>query len=120
MRLSIARGSAGGHTADRETPHDTGSGNDSTAWRGMALALSAVLILGGVGILFASSKPAGADTVYQSGEVIASVGQGSINGYDPTSGTQTATLDDGTGDLFNLGTRLRRQRQPLRDGRLQR
>ena len=38
----------------------------------MALALSAVLILGCVGILFGSSKPAGADTpIFASGQVFA-------------------------------------------------
>ena len=63
MRLSIARASAGG-----QTPGDAVNRNDaefdlrSAAWRRMALALSAVLILGCIGIVFGSSKPAAPNT----------------------------------------------------------
>ena len=52
----------------------------------MALALSAVLMLGCIGIVFGSSKPAGAATVFAPGQVFASVGSSQVNVYDPTSG----------------------------------
>ena len=73
-------------------------------WRRTPLALALVLILGSIGIVFGSSAPAGAATLESSGEVIASVGNGTLDGYSPTTGSLETTLNDGTGDLYNLGT----------------
>jgi hypothetical protein len=100
MRLSIARVSADADTDQDHACLDI----HGAAWRPMALALAVALILGCVGILFGSSAPAGAATVTSTGEVLASVGNGVIDGYNPTSGSQVATLNDGTGDLYNLGS----------------
>ena len=105
MRLSIARASAGG-----QTPGDAVNRNDaefdlrSAAWRRMALALSAVLILGCIGIVFGSSKPAGAATVFSPGQVFASVGGSQVNVYDPSSGDQLNTLNDGTNEPYTAGS----------------
>ena len=58
------------------------SGPRGAAWPWL---LSAVLILGGVGLLFSPAKPAGAATPgpFTSGQVFASVGGGTVNVYDP-------------------------------------
>ena len=83
-----------------------GAGFDvrSAAWRRMALALSAVLILGCIGIVLGSSKPAGAATVFAPGQVFASVGSSQVNVYDPTSGALDTTLNDGTNEPFTAGS----------------
>jgi hypothetical protein len=70
----------------------------------MALALSAVLILGCIGIVFGSPKPAGAATVFAPGQVFASVGTSQVNVYDPTSGDLVNTLDDGTNEPYTAGS----------------
>ena len=107
MRLSIARASAGDHTA-RGTEHrdDTGPELSGAIWRRMALALSAVLILGCVGILFGSSKPAGADTpIFASGQVFASVGNSAVNVYSQGVGNPLVTrLNDGLQEPFTAGS----------------
>src|ERR1700728_708798 len=106
MRLSIARVSA----ADGHTPGDTFNRSDigfdvrGATWRRMAVALAAVLILGCVGILFGSSSPAGADTVFQSGQVFASVGFSTVNVYDAASGGQVSSLTDDTGEPYTAGS----------------
>src|SRR5271163_2850845 len=109
MRLSIARVSA----ADGHTPGDTGVNRDSigfdvrgASWRRMAVALAAALVLGCVGILFATPKSAGADTptVFQSGEVFASVGNSTVYTFDPASGAQVATLQDNTDEPYTAGS----------------
>ena len=65
MRLSIARTSAGGHTpGDPANRDDAGLDVRSAAWRRMAIALAVVLILGCIGIVFGSSKPAGAEAPF--------------------------------------------------------
>ena len=56
-------------------------------WRRMALALAVVLVLGSVGILLGSSKPAGADTpLFASGQVFASVGNSAVSIYSQGAG----------------------------------
>jgi hypothetical protein len=106
MRLSIARASA----ADGHLGSDTASRNDigfdirNATWRRIALALAAVLILGCMGILFGSPSPAGADTVFQSGQVFASVGFSTVNVYDAASGDQVSSLTDDTGEPYTAGS----------------
>ena len=67
----------------------------------MALALAVVLILGSIGILFGSSKPAGADTpLFASGQVFASVGNSPSTCTAQGSGNPLVTrLNDGTKSL---------------------
>ena len=105
MRLSIARVSAGGHTPRQRAPDDAATRALRRA-RGAAWPwlCRAVLILGCVGILFGSSKPAGADTVFASGQVFASVGNSTVNVYDPTSGDLINTLNDGTDEPYTAGS----------------
>ena len=66
--------------------------------------LSAVLVLGCIGIAFGSSKPAGAATVFAPGQVFASVGGSQVNVYDPTSGALDNTLNDGTSEPYPAGS----------------
>ncbi len=105
MRLSIARASAGDNSPGDATSQVSASFDvRSAAWRRMALALSAVLILGSIGIVFGSSKPTGAATVFAPGQVFASVGSSQVNVYDPTSGAVDTTLNDGTNEPFTAGS----------------
>jgi hypothetical protein len=105
MRLSIARTSAGRQTPG-EAANRAAAGFDvrSPAWRRMALALSAVLMLGCIGIVFGSPKPAAAATVFSPGQVFASVGGSQVNVYDPTSGDLVDTLNDGTNEPYTAGS----------------
>src|ERR1700684_3283618 len=108
MRLSIARVSA----ADGHTPGDTvnrdaiGCDVRGGACRRMAVALAAALVLGCVGILFGSSKPAGADTpVFASGQVFASVGNSAVNVYSQGAGNPLVTrLNDGLQEPYTAGS----------------
>jgi hypothetical protein len=103
MRLSIARVSAaGGHTESADSAFDV----RGAFWRRMSLALAAALILGCVGILLGTPKSAGADTptVFQSGQVFASVGNSTVNTYDPASGDQVAALVDNTNEPYTAGS----------------
>ena len=106
MRLSIARVSAADGSGSSDSVNRDGIGFDvrGATWRRMALALAAILILGCVGILFGSPRPAGADTVFQSGQVFASVGFSTVNVYDAASAGQVSTLTDDTNEPYTAGT----------------
>ena len=108
MRLSIARASASGQTPGRYGGPGTTPRLDvhGAAWRRMALALAAALILGCVGIVFGSSKPAGADTpIFASGQVFASVGNSAVNVYSAGSGNPLVTrLNDGLQEPYTAGS----------------
>jgi hypothetical protein len=107
MRLSSARVPAASGTTSSDTVNrdDTGFDVRSAAWRRMALALVAALILGCVGILFGTPKSAGADTtVFQSGDVFASVGDSTVYAFDAASGDQVATLQDNTSEPYTAGS----------------
>ena len=107
MRLSIGRVSASGHTASGTADwDDSGTEVFGAVWHRMALALSAVLILGCVGILFSPAKPAGAagPTTFASGQVFASVGGGTVNVYDPVSGNLLNSFTDNSGTTYNAGS----------------
>ena len=107
MRLSMARVAADNGTTPSDTgnPDDRGFGVRTAAWRRMALALAAALILGCVGILFGTPNSAGADTtVFQSGQVFASVGFSTVNVYDGSSGNQITSLTDDTGEPYTAGS----------------
>ena len=73
--------------------------------RSVALTVATFLgIAGGGMVLAANSAPAHADGVFASGQVFASVGSSTVNVYDPTSGDQVNTLNDGTGETFTAGS----------------
>ena len=83
---------------------DVGFDVRAAAWRRIALALSAILLLGTIGIAFGSSKPAGAATVFSPGQVFASIGGSQVNVYDPSSGDLVNTLNDGTSEPYTAGS----------------
>ena len=105
MRLSIARVSAAGD----HTPvirDDTGFDARGAARRRTAFALAVALILGCIGLLFGSSKPAGADTpIFASGQVFASVGNSAVNVYSQGAGNpQVTRLNDGLEEPYTAGS----------------
>lgn len=107
MRLSMGRVSAGGRSTNGAAHWDDARTDVfGAAWRRMALALSAVLILGCVGLLFSPAKPAGAATPgpFTSGQVFASVGGGTVNVYDPVSGALLGSMTDNSGTTYNAGS----------------
>ena len=55
-------------------------------------------------IVFTPSGVARADTVFQSGQVFASVGFSQVGVYDATSGNLDSTLTDDTGEPFTTGS----------------
>ncbi len=68
-----------------------------------------VLLLGAIGLLFSPAKSAGASgttatTVTQSGQVFASVGNSTVNIYDPTSGNLLNALVDNTSEPYTAGS----------------
>src|ERR1700722_1487770 len=105
MKLSIARTAEGGNATGNVAHFDSvGSDVRAAAWRRIALVLAAVLTLGCVGVAVGSPKLAGASTVFAPGQVFASVGASQVNVYDPTSGDQVNTLNDGTNEAFTAGS----------------
>jgi hypothetical protein len=106
MRLSIARVSAAGGHTDAANRDDSGFDVRGAVWRRMALALAAALVLGCVGILFGSPKPAGADTpVFASGQVFASVGNSAVSVYSQGAGNPLVTrLNDGLQEPYTAGS----------------
>ncbi len=107
MRLSIGRVSAGHTTSGTAHWGDTSDAVHGAVWRRAALGLVAVLILGCVGLLFNPAKPAGAanpPNPFASGQVFASVGGGTVNVYDPSSGNLLGSMTDNSGTSYNAGT----------------
>jgi hypothetical protein len=70
--------------------------------RRTTIALTCLIILSAIGVLFSPGK-ASAATVTQSGQVFASVGNSSVNIYDPASGNLLNTLNDGTNESYTAG-----------------
>ena len=76
----------------------------------MTILLALVLIVGSVGVLLGSAKPAAADTtVFAPGQVFASVGNSTVNVYDPTSGNLLDSLVDNTNEPYTVGTAFNSQ-----------
>ncbi len=76
----------------------------------MTILLALVLMVGSVGVLLGSAKPAAADTpVFAPGQVFASVGNSTVNVYDPTSGNLLDSLVDNTNEPYTVGTAFNSQ-----------
>ena len=73
------------------------------ARRSVAVVL-ATLLLAAVAIVFTPSGAARADTVFQSGQVFASVGFSTVGVYDPGSGNLLDSLTDDTGEPYTTGS----------------
>src|SRR5690349_15551215 len=71
--------------------------------RYVAVAL-ATLLLAAVTLVFTPGSAARADTVFQSGQVFASVGFSTVNVYDQSSGNQITSLVDSTNEPFTAGS----------------
>ncbi len=86
--------------------YGSASGGLLMATRRYASALLATLVLlGTIGAVFVTTaKPARADTVFQSGQVFASVGFSEVDVYDATSGNQISSLIDNTNDQYTAGS----------------
>jgi hypothetical protein len=102
MRLSMAPASVSGHSQNGEVAgHELLGG----IGRRLTLLVTLVLVLGCIGTLISPAKKAGADTtVYQSGQVFASVGFSQVNIYDPGSGDLINTLTDDTNETYTAGS----------------
>ncbi len=106
MRLSRGgtHGSGGTGSAARALEWDEfDPRSHGAAWRRCALAVAAVLVFGAIGVVISPAKPAGA-TVFQSGQVFASVGNSTVNVYDPSSGDLVTSLTDATSQDYTVGS----------------
>ena len=103
MRRSNARIGVGMTTS--RTPDGTTvlQGVVGGAQRALAVVL-ATLLLTTVAIVFTPNGAARADTVFQSGQVFASIGYSQVGVYDQGSGNLLSTLTDDTGELFTTGS----------------
>jgi hypothetical protein len=102
MRLFTARASVSGRetTRDEVAPDMFGA-----AWRRLVMAVALVLVIGCVATLISPAEKAGADgTVFQSGQVFASVGFSQVNVYDASSGNLLSTLTDDTNEPYTTGS----------------
>jgi hypothetical protein len=102
MRLSMTPTSVSGHGQSGEAAGHVLLGG---LGRRLTLLVTLVLVLGCIGTLISPAKKAGADTtVYQSGQVFASVGFSQVNIYDPGSGDLVNTLTDDTSETYTAGS----------------
>jgi hypothetical protein len=70
----------------------------------MLTAVLAILLVAAAGIVFTPGGAARADTVFQSGQVFASVGFSTVNVYDGSSGNHLTSLVDSTGEPYTTGS----------------
>ena len=99
MRLTVAHSSGDGSGTTAAAPDLF-----SSPWRRVTLLVTLVLLVACVATLISPAKKAGADTVFSSGQVFASVGFSNVNVYDATSGDLINTLTDDTGEEFTTGS----------------
>ncbi len=105
MRLSMALAHSGsGHARADRMENPGAEPAHSRIRRRLIVALAVALMLGSAGLLFGPAKPAGASTVFASGQVFASVGSASVNVYDPSTANQVNTLTDSTGSVLTGGS----------------
>jgi len=75
----------------------------STIQRRAAALMAALILIASVGFVVSrSARPAGADTVFASGQIFASVGGSQVFTYDPTSGLYLNALTDSSLAAANL------------------
>ncbi len=77
----------------------------------VAVFMAALIVFATVGVVVIARAPqrAGADTVFASGQVFASVGNSTVNVYDPSSGNVLDTLVDNTDEPYTVGTAFNAQ-----------
>ena len=81
---------------------DGGATTVGAVQRSAAALMAALILVATVGFVVArSAKPAGANTVFASGQVFASVGGSQVYTFDPTSGNFLSALTDNSNDLAN-------------------
>ena len=73
------------------------------ARRNVAVLMAALILVATVGVVF-SSGVARASTVFQSGEIFASVGNSTVDTYNPSTGGQIATLVDNLNEPYTNGS----------------
>ncbi len=76
-----------------------------------ALFLATLILFATVGVVLTTGapKPAGASSIFASGQVFASVGNSTVNMYDPTSGDLLDSLVDNTNEPYTVGTAFNSQ-----------
>ena len=91
-------------------------------WRRMTLLLALVLLVGSVGVLSRVDQARRSRTqpVFQSGQIFASVGNSTVNVYDPSSGNLLDSLVDNTSEPYTVDTAFDSQGRHLRRRRRQR
>ena len=105
MRTSKAQVSGGSRASFYSTVNGGAALGDlvNRGARYLAAAL-ATIMLAAVALVVTPGGVARADTVFQSGQVFASVGFSTVNVYDPASGDQITSLVDDTGEEFTTGS----------------
>ncbi len=104
---------SGTHRGDRRIEVTGPVGNVSAQsgllpswWHCVAAFLATLVVIAMVGVVLPPSGVAHADgsTVFQSGQVFASVGNSTVNVFDPSSGNVIDSLVDNTGEPYTVGT----------------
>jgi hypothetical protein len=105
MRLSRARASETGHAVASATTAGMVLPTFFVTARRMLVSILAVtMVFAMIGIVFAKPGTASADTPLATDDVFASVGNSTVNVYDPTSGALLDTLVDDTGEQYTTGS----------------
>ncbi len=104
MRRTSTRANDGAETRGNALRAISLHGVAEMGRRGLVAIVAACLLVAAAGIVLAPSGPARADTVFQSGQVFASVGFSTVNVYDPASGNQVTSLVDSTGEPYTAGS----------------
>ena len=103
MRLSVAGASRERRRAAPQTMEGSIAGGLVSTRRHVAVLMATLILLSTVGVVLASGV-ARASTTFATGEVFASVGNASVETFNPSSGTSQGTLVDSTGDQFTVGS----------------
>ena len=102
MRLSGGRNSNEQRGAAALLTIEDGTAVVATVRRRAAALMAALILIATVGFVVSrSARPAGADTVFASGQIFASVGGSQVYTYDPNSGLYLNSLTDSSNDVAN-------------------